>query len=162
MRAVIGCALKQGITHVAFGDLFLEDVRAYRMRMLSGTGIAPLFPLWCGPAATPALARSMLREGLQAVLTCVDPRQLPAGFVGRRYDATFLGELPAGVDPCGERGEFHTFCFAGPMFASAIAVQAGDTVSRDGFCFLDLMPTGTSDRTGRLFRAPDSVGDSGG
>jgi uncharacterized protein (TIGR00290 family) len=140
MRAVIGRAREEGVTHVAFGDLFLEDVRAYRIRMLSGTGIEPLFPLWCSPAATPALARTMLRAGLRAVLTCVDPKQLPTGFVGRLYDAALLAELPAEVDPCGERGEFHTFCFAGPMFASEIGVQAGDTVSRDNFCFIDLAP----------------------
>ncbi len=140
MRAVIGRAQEEGVTHVAFGDLFLEDVREYRIRMLSGTGIEPLFPLWCSPAATPALAQRMVRDGLRAVLTCVDPAQLAQGFVGRLYDAALLAELPDGVDPCGERGEFHTFCFAGPMFASEIAVQAGDAVCRDGFCFIDLAP----------------------
>jgi len=140
MRAVIARARSEDITHVAFGDLFLEDVREYRIRMLSGTGIEPLFPLWCSAAGTPTLAGSMLHNGLRAVLTCVDPRQLAETFVGRMYDATLLAELPDGVDPCGERGEFHTFCFAGPMFASEIAVQAGDLVSRDGFCFIDLVP----------------------
>ncbi len=140
MSAAIDRAREAGVTHVAFGDLFLEDVREYRIRMLSGTGVEPLFPLWCSRADTPALARSMLRAGLCAVLTCVDPKQLPEPFVGRLYDAAFLAELPAEVDPCGERGEFHTFCFAGPMFASEIAVQVGEPVFRDGFCFIDLAP----------------------
>ncbi|HET9491749.1 MAG TPA: ATP-binding protein [Methylomirabilota bacterium] len=149
MRAVIGRARQEGVTHVAFGDLFLEDVREYRLRMLSGTGIEPLFPLWCSAADTPALAHSMLRGGLRAVLTCVDPKKLPEAFVGRLYDAALLAELPGGVDPCGERGEFHTFCFAGPMFAAEIAVQPGDAVSRDGFCFIDLVPKQVRDRTAR-------------
>ncbi len=129
-----------GVTHVAFGDLFLQDVRDYRVRMLSGTGIEPWFPLWCSPGDTPALARRMLREGLRAVLTCVDPRQLPETFAGRAYDAQLLSELPPTVDPCGERGEFHTFCFGGPMFDREVAVRVGETVSRDGFCFTDLLP----------------------
>lgn len=140
MSAVIGRARDEGITHVAFGDLFLEDVRNYRIRQMSGTGIEPLFPLWGTPADTPDLARRMLEGGLRAVLTCVDPRQLPEPFVGRPYDAALLADLPPGVDPCGERGEFHTFCFGGPMFAFEIAVQVGETVSRDGFCFADLVP----------------------
>ncbi len=146
MRAVIGRARKAGVTHVAFGDLFLEDVRDYRIRMLSPTGIEPLFPLWCSPAETPALARTMLRDGLRAVLTCVDPRQLPETFAGRAYDAQLLSDLPPTVDPCGERGEFHTFCFGGPMFAREIPVQVGDTVRRDGFCFTDLVPGALADR----------------
>jgi uncharacterized protein (TIGR00290 family) len=140
MRALIRRARDEGATHVAFGDLFLEDVREYRTRMLSGLGLEPLFPLWCSPADTPNLARRMLAAGLRAVLTCVDSKQLPQRFAGRLYDAALLAELPAGVDPCGERGEFHTFCFAGPMFASEIAVQIGETVSRDGFYFKDLAP----------------------
>lgn len=139
MRAVIGRARREGVTHVAFGDLFLEDVREYRIRMLSGTGLEPLFPLWCSPADTPELAWRMLDGGLRAVVTCVDPKQLAEPFVGRPYDAAFLADLPPGVDPCGERGEFHTFCFAGPMFASAITVQVGETVSREGFRFADLV-----------------------
>lgn len=140
MSAVISHARDEGITHVAFGDLFLEDVRNYRIRQMSGTGIEPLFPLWRTPADTPNLARRMLEGGLRAVVTCVDPRQLPEPFVGRPYDAALLADLPPGVDPCGERGEFHTFCFGGPMFAFEIAVQVGETVSRDGFCFADLVP----------------------
>ena len=143
MSAALGRAREDGITHVAFGDLFLEDVRSYRIRQMSGTGIEPLFPLWSTPAGTPGLARRMLDGGLRAVLTCVDPRQLLGPFVGRPYDAALLADLPPGVDPCGERGEFHTFCFGGPMFAFDIAVQVGETVSRDGFCFAELMPGGT-------------------
>lgn len=141
MSAVIGRARDEGVTHVAFGDLFLEEVRNYRIRQLSGTGVQPLFPLWCSAGDTPELARRMLDGGLRAVLTCVDPKQLAEPFVGRRYEAKFLADLPPEVDACGERGEFHTFCFAGPMFASEIAVQVGETVSRDGFCFADLVPS---------------------
>ncbi|MBI1873075.1 MAG: adenine nucleotide alpha hydrolase [Acidobacteria bacterium] len=138
MLEVIDRARAEGVTHVAFGDLFLEDVRDYRIRQMSGTGVDPLFPLWTTPADTPELARRMLENGLRAVVTCVDPRQLSASFVGRGYDREFLADLPAGVDPCGERGEFHTFCFAGPMFDSAIAVETGETVTRDGFAFIDV------------------------
>src|SRR5688572_9957394 len=138
MAAVIDRARSERITHVAFGDLFLEDVRAYRVRQMAGTGIEPLFPLWGSPGASPELARGMLDGGLSAVLTCVDPKQLAGTFVGRRFDAALLADLPPGVDPCGERGEFHTFCTAGPMFVSEIAVEVGETVTRDGFCFADL------------------------
>ena len=138
MRIVISRAQEEGITHIAFGDLFLEDVREYRIRMLSGTGIEPMFPLWCSPADTQALARTMLRHGLRAVLTCIDPEQLPATFVGRVYDEELLSDLPSTVDPCGERGEFHTFCFGGPMFTREITVRVGEAVARDGFCFIDL------------------------
>jgi uncharacterized protein (TIGR00290 family) len=140
MRETIGRAAAEGITHLAFGDLFLDDVREYRVRLLAETGVEALFPLWCSPADTPRLARTMIRGGLRAVLTCVDPRQLPATFAGRAYDAAMLSELPAGVDPCGERGEFHTCCLAGPMFASSLAVRTGKTVHRDGFWFTDLAP----------------------
>ena len=141
MRVVIDQARDRGVTHVAFGDLFLEDIRDYRIRQMSGTGIEPLFPLWCSAAETPGLARQFLDGGVRAVLTCVDPRQLPESFAGRTYDSALLADLPPGVDPCGERGEFHTFCFAGPMFASEIPVRVGEIVSRDGFCFADLLPS---------------------
>jgi uncharacterized protein (TIGR00290 family) len=144
MRAVLARAREAGITHVAFGDLYLEDVRAYRVRQLAGTGIEPLFPLWGTPADTPHLARRMLEAGLRAVLTCVDPRQLPESFVGRRFDAALLADLPAGADPCGERGEFHTFCFGGPMFTADIAIEMGETITRDGFCFADVVPAGSA------------------
>ncbi len=140
MRALITRAQAADVTQVAFGDLYLEDVRDYRVRMMAGTGIEPVFPIWCAPDQTPALARRMISAGLRAVLTCVDPRQLDGAFVGRSFDAGLLAELPAGVDPCGERGEFHSFCHAGPMFEGPIPVRLGETVTRDGFCFADLLP----------------------
>jgi len=136
MREAVARARAEGYTHVAFGDLFLEDVRRYREERLTGTGLAPLFPLWGRPTAT--LAREMLAEGLDAVITCVDPKQIDRTFAGRRFDASLLDALPAGADPCGERGEFHTFCCAGPMFKRKIPVAVGHTVDRDGFVFADL------------------------
>ena len=136
MRALIERARAAGITHMAFGDLFLEDVRAYRERQLTGTGIAPLFPLW--GLDTAQLARDMLAGGLRAMLTCVDPKQLPARFAGRAFDEQLLAELPHGVDPCGERGEFHSFCHAGPIFRQPVPVTVGEVVERDGFVFADL------------------------
>jgi diphthamide synthase (EF-2-diphthine--ammonia ligase) len=142
MGAAVARARAEGISHVAFGDLFLEEIRQYRIRQLTGTGLEPLFPLWGTPADTPALAREMLAAGLGAVLTCVDSRQLEPRFAGRSFDAALLAELPPGVDPCGERGEFHTFCHAGPMFVAPVAVRVGEVLSRDGFCFADLLPDG--------------------
>lgn len=139
MRAALAEARSTGVTHMAFGDLFLEDVRAYRVRLLEGTGVEPMFPLWGTPADTPDLARRMVESGLRAVLTCVDPRQLSGPFIGRTYDATLLAELPDAVDPCGERGEFHTFCHRCPAFRSEIAVRTGEVVERDGFRFIDLV-----------------------
>ena len=136
MRAVVDQAVADGFTHVAFGDLFLEDVRRYREERLAGTGLAPLFPLWGRPTA--ALAREMIDAGLEASLTCVDPRVLGPQFAGRRFDLDLLAELPAGVDPCGERGEFHTCVTAGPMFSRRIDTAAGEVVERDGFLFADL------------------------
>lgn len=138
MRAVLAEARRQGITHFAFGDLYLADIRRYRESLLLGSGIEPLFPLWCSAEETPVLARRMLAAGLSAVITCVDPNQLDGGFVGRRFDASLLDELPPGVDACGERGEFHTFCTRGPMFASELAIEVGEIVQRDGFYFVDL------------------------
>lgn len=135
--------LADGFTHVAFGDLFLEDVRQYRESRLAGTGLTPLFPLWKS-ADTADLARTMLAGGLEARLTCVDPRVLPAAFVGRRFDAQLLADLPPGVDPCGERGEFHSFAYAGPMFVEPLAVRVSTRVERDGFVFCDL--TGAAER----------------
>lgn len=161
MSEVTVRAREEGITHIAFGDLFLEEVRSYRTSQLSGSGIEPLFPLWGSPTDTPNLARRMLASGMRAVLTCVDPRQLPGPFVGRWYDEALLAQLPAGVDPCGERGEFHTFCFAGPMFTSEIAVRTGETVNRDGFCFIDLLPKHTSEETAVLSATSDSPVQSG-
>jgi uncharacterized protein (TIGR00290 family) len=131
-------AVADGFTHVAFGDLFLEDVRRYREERLAGTGLTPIFPLWGQP--TDALAREMIAGGLEAWLTCVDPKTLPAALAGRRFDGNLLADLPAGVDPCGERGEFHTCVTAGPMFSRPLDVQVGVTVTRDGFVFADVIP----------------------
>ena len=139
MRQAIDRAHREGIGGIAFGDLFLEDVRAYRFKLLAGSGLEPIFPIWGTPADTPALAREMLAGGLQAILTCVDPKQLDANFVGRNFDAELLSDLPPSVDPCGERGEFHTLCHAGPMFVRPIPVCVGETVERDGFCFADVV-----------------------
>ncbi len=138
MRALIERARAHGVTHMAFGDLFLQDIRAYRERQLAGTGITPVFPLW--GADTAALAREMLGGGLQALLTCVDPRRLAPSFAGRPFDAGLLAALPPGADPCGENGEFHTFCHAGPMFREPIPVHAGAIVERDGFVYADVLP----------------------
>jgi len=129
-----------GVTHIAFGDLFLEEVRTYRERQLTGTGLTPLFPLWGKP--TRALAQEMIAGGLGARLTCVDPKRLPFDLAGRAFDAALLHDLPPGVDPCGEAGEFHTFAHAGPMFARPIPVTVGEVVTRDGFVFADLLPQG--------------------
>lgn len=136
MGGAIARARAAGITHMAFGDLFLEDVRRYRETMLAGTGIEPLFPLWGQP--TESLAGRMVAAGLRARLTCVDPKQLSAAFAGRAFDEQLLEDLPDGVDPCGERGEFHTFAHAGPMFDRPIPIRTGDVVTRDGFVFADL------------------------
>lgn len=140
MAGVVERARAAGVTAFAFGDLHLADVRAYREQKLAGTGLEPLFPLWGAAADTPALARTMLAAGLRATLTTVDPTQLAPAFVGRDFDAALLDDLPPGVDPCGERGEFHTFCHAGPMFARPVVVAKGETVERDGFWFADLLP----------------------
>jgi len=140
LQRIIARAKEEGITHFAFGDLFLEDIRAYRERQLAGSGITPLFPLWGPPSATPQLADAMLAGGLRAVITCVDPKQLDGCFVGRDFNTQLLGDLPAGVDPCGERGEFHTFCHAGPMFANDLPIRLGERIERDGFHFADVLP----------------------
>jgi uncharacterized protein (TIGR00290 family) len=138
MRALIARAEAEGVEQMAFGDLFLEDVRAYRERQLASTKIQPRFPLWGRDTA--ALACEMIDGGLRAAITCVDPRQIDAGFAGREFDAALLAELPPTADPCGERGEFHTFAYAGPMFASPIPIERGAIVERDGFVFADLLP----------------------
>jgi uncharacterized protein (TIGR00290 family) len=136
MAGVCAAAVADGVTHIAFGDLFLSDVRAYREERLRGTGLEPLFPLWGQDTA--ALAREMVGAGLQAVLTCVDPEQLDPACVGRAFDRNLLDALPAHVDPCGERGEFHTFVHAGPMFTHPLDVRVGELVERDGFWFVDV------------------------
>ena len=140
-RAAAGDALREGVRTMAFGDLFLADVRAYRERLLAGSGIEPLFPLWGRDTAE--LARAMLAGGLRAVVTCVDPKQVPAELAGRAFDGELLAALPAAVDPCGERGEFHTFACDGPMFSRPVPVRVGERVLRDGFVFADLLPAET-------------------
>jgi uncharacterized protein (TIGR00290 family) len=141
-EAAMGRALAEararGITGVAFGDLFLEDIRRYRERQMAGTGLAPHFPLWLRP--TPALAEEMIRGGLRARLTCVDPRVMPAELAGEAFDRGLLERLPAGVDPCGENGEFHTFAWDGPMFRHPVPIRKGEVVTREGFVFADLLP----------------------
>ncbi len=135
MAAVLARAREAGVEKVAFGDLFLEDIRRYREDRLRGTGLEPLFPIWGLPTAT--LAARMVAAGLRARLTCVDPRQLDPAFAGREFDAALLDELPASVDPCGERGEFHTLAYDGPMFRRPVRLSAGEVVARDGFVFAD-------------------------
>ena len=137
MRAACDRALADGITAVAFGDLFLEDVRAYRERQLAGTGLEPLFPLWGSP--TDALARQMIAGGVKARISCVDPAQVPPALVGREFDAALLDALPRSADPCGENGEFHTFVYDAPVFERAIDVEGGVIVERDGFVFADVV-----------------------
>jgi uncharacterized protein (TIGR00290 family) len=138
MAAAVRDARGDGVTRMVFGDLFLTDVRAYREQALAGTGLEPVFPLWGRDTAK--LAREMVDRGVRATLTCVDPRQLDPGFAGRAYDAALLAELPPGVDPCGEKGEFHTFVHDGPGFARPLAVRTGEVVERDGFVFADVLP----------------------
>ena len=137
MAAACARAVADGFTHVAFGDLFLEDVRRYREERLAGSGLTPIFPLWNRP--TPELAREMIAGGLQARLTCVDPRVVPSAFAGRSFDTALLADLPPGTDPCGERGEFHTCVTGGPMFSRPLDVEPGVIVDRDGFTFADLL-----------------------
>ncbi len=139
MRAAIQQARGEGVTIMAFGDLFLEDVRRYRETQLLRTGLTPLFPLWGLP--TDLLAGEMIRAGLRARLTCVDPKQVPASLAGREFDESLLADLPAGADPCGERGEFHTFAYAGPMFRYPVPIESGAIVTREGFVFADLVPS---------------------
>ena len=137
MAATMQEAKARGVTHIIFGDLYLADVRAYRERQLAGTGIAPVFPLWGLP--TGRLAREMIASGVEAHLSVVDLKKLSATFAGRRFDAQLIDVLPAGIDPCGENGEFHTFVSAGPMLACKIPVRVGETVERDGFAYADLL-----------------------
>jgi uncharacterized protein (TIGR00290 family) len=136
MAQAVRRAVAEGFTYIAFGDLFLADIRRYREERLAGTRLTPLFPLF--DADTPRLAREMVAGGLRARLTCVDPRVLEPRFAGRDFDAVLLADLPPGIDPCGERGEFHTFAYAGPMFAHPIPIEPGAVVERDGFVFADL------------------------
>lgn len=146
MAEVLRRAVAEGITHMAFGDLFLADIRAYREQRLAGTGITPVFPLW--ERDTAQLAGEMVRSGIRAVLTCVDPRRLDASFAGRIFDGSLIADLPPACDPCGERGEFHTFTFAAPVFDAPVDVAVGEVVQRDGFVFADVLPVSAA--RGRL------------
>jgi uncharacterized protein (TIGR00290 family) len=138
MSVALGRARDAGIAVVAFGDLFLEDIRRYREEKMTATGIQPVFPIWGIP--TDILARQMVAQGLRARLTCVDPKQLAPHFAGKQFDAALLEELPPTVDPCGEHGEFHTFAYDGPMFRHPVALKSGEVIERDGFVFADLIP----------------------
>ena len=138
MRDVCARAVAQGVSAIAFGDLFLADIRSYREKKLEGTGLEPIFPVWQIP--TCELALRMIAAGLRAKITCIDPKILPPELAGREFDEAFLADLPATVDPCGENGEFHSFVYDGPMFRHPVQVQAGEVVERDGFVFADLKP----------------------
>jgi uncharacterized protein (TIGR00290 family) len=137
MLGFLESARGDGVDAMAFGDLFLEDIRMYREQRLAGTGVRPLFPLWRRP--TRELAAEMLAAGVRAYITCVDPRQIPAAFAGREWNAALIAELPAGADPCGENGEFHSFVFAGPMLDAPLDVATGEIIERDGFVFADVV-----------------------
>jgi uncharacterized protein (TIGR00290 family) len=137
MTEALAQARADGVTHMIFGDLFLEDIRAYREEKLAGTGITPVFPLWRRPTAQ--LARDMIADGMETFLATVDLAKLPASFAGRRFDAELLTDLPDGVDPCGENGEFHTCVTAGPMFRHSLPVSPGEVVTRDGYAYCDLL-----------------------
>lgn len=140
MSQVCRRAVAEGIQAIAFGDLYLTEVRQYRERQLAGTGLEPVFPLWGLPTA--ALASEMIAAGLRAKITCVDPRALDRAFAGREFDASFLADLPSQVDPCGENGEFHSFVYHAPEFRAPLPVRGGEIVERDGFVFADVLPEG--------------------
>jgi len=140
MAEVCRRAVAEGVEAIAFGDLYLADIRAYREKQLAGTGLEPIFPVWMLPTNT--LAHEMINSGLRARITCVNPKILPASFAGREFDEAFLTDLPAGVDPCGENGEFHSFVHDGPMFSRPVPVETGEVVERDGFVFADLCHVG--------------------
>ena len=151
MAEAVAAAVADRYTHIAFGDLFLEDVRAYREAKLAGTGLTPIFPLWGMPTAT--LAREMIAGGLRAKIATLNPKVLPREFISADFDETLLARLPATVDPCGERGEFHTCVTAGPMFSAPLELIAGDVVEREGFVYGDLQlraPTGARGTAGGL------------
>jgi uncharacterized protein (TIGR00290 family) len=137
MGEAVAKAAAEGITHIIFGDLFLADIRAYREQKLAGTGVTPIFPLWERPTAS--LAQAMISSGMEAYLATVDLKKLPVEFAGRRFDQQLLADLPEGVDPCGENGEFHTCVVAGPIFSRRISVVTGERVERDGYGYCDLV-----------------------
>jgi uncharacterized protein (TIGR00290 family) len=137
---VLAGAKEQGVTQVVFGDLFLADLRAWREAQLARIGMSAVFPIWTSDTAS--LARAMIRSGVKAYLTCIDPRKVPRELAGAIFDERLLDRLPEGVDPCGENGEFHSFCWDGPMFGHPVPVLTGETVARDGFVFTDLLPGG--------------------
>ncbi len=139
MRTACDAAIASGVKAIAFGDLFLEDIRRYREERLSGTGLTPLFPVW--KLDTHALLREMIEAGVKTRIVCIDPKKLPREFAGRDLDAEFLRDLPEGIDPCGENGEFHTFVYDGPMFRYPIPIESGEVVERDGFIFADVKLT---------------------
>jgi uncharacterized protein (TIGR00290 family) len=155
MAAAVARAVGEGFTHVAFGDLFLDDVRRYREDRLAGTGLTPLFPLF--GADTTRLAREMIAGGLRARITCVNPKVLDRRFAGREFDADLLAQLPKDVDPCGERGEFHTCAYEGPMFSEPVAIDTGITVERDGFVFTDLTIPNQSPIKDPITQLPDRL-----
>jgi uncharacterized protein (TIGR00290 family) len=138
MAAEVAAAKNRGVTHLIFGDLFMQDIRAYREEKLAGTGVTPVFPVWLKP--TDQLAERMIDSGVEAYLTTVDLKKMPAALAGRRFDRELLRDFRPGVDPCGENGEFHSFVAAGPMLSRRIPVRVGETVERDGFAYADLVP----------------------
>jgi len=138
MKQALTESYARGVRRVVFGDIFLEDLRVYRERNLALLGMEALFPLW--KRDTRELARDFVNQGFRAITVCVDPRVLDPSFAGRELDESFFADLPPGVDPCGENGEFHTFVFDGPIFQQPINIQVGEKVNRDGFCFCDLLP----------------------
>ncbi len=138
MREFVEKAVNKGTDAMAFGDLYLEDVRQYRINQLKGSGIEPVFPLWGIP--TCQLAETIISSGVETYISCVDLKKLPARFAGQKWNAELIAQLPAGIDPCGENGEFHTIVTAGPMFRTAVPVRIGEIVERNGFAFADIIP----------------------
>jgi len=140
MADFVARARANGVDCFAFGDLFLEDIRSYREQKLQGSGITPIFPVW--GLCTGEMSREIVDSGFKSIITCIDPKQLSPDFAGRQFDSTFLNDLPNGVDPCGERGEFHSFVYDGPIFSRPLPVSLGERVERDGFVFADLLAAG--------------------